>query len=92
MMAPWISRACWTALTRFSPSVAGDSPWPVPVPRKEHLIAMKVQAMKNDPSRTLQEMSDIGYLLKHGTNRDEAREYFVKAGLLERWEELTRAL
>ncbi len=66
---------------------------PVPVPRKEHLIAMKVQAMKNDPTRTLQEMSDVGYLLGlDGTNRDEAKDYFVKAGLLARWEELTRGL
>ena len=49
--------------------------------------------MKNDPTRTLQEMSDVGYLLKlDGTNRDEAREYFVKAGLLERWEDLKRDL
>jgi len=63
----------------------------VPVPRKEHLIAMKIQAMKNDPSRTLQDMADIDYLLKlDGTNRDEVREAFVKAGLLDRWEELAR--
>lgn len=73
--------------------VPGPAGRPVPVPRKEHLIAMKVQAMKNDPARTLQEMSDVGYLLTlEGTNRDEAKEYFVKAGLLERWEELTRDL
>jgi hypothetical protein len=73
--------------------VPGPAGKAVSVPRKEHLIAMKVQAMKNDPTRTLQDMSDVGYLLKlDGTNRDEAREYFVKAGLLERWEELTRDL
>lgn len=71
----------------------GPAGRPVPVPRKEHLIAMKVQAMKNDPTRSLQDMSDIGYLLKlEGINRDEAREYFVKAGLLERWEDLKREL
>lgn len=71
----------------------GPAGRPVPVPRKEHLIAMKVQAMKNDPTRTLQEMSDVGYLLElDGTDRDEAREYFAKAGLLERWEGLKRDL
>lgn len=49
--------------------------------------------MKNDPTRTLQEMADIGYLLMlDGTNQEEAREYFVKAGLLEKWEELSRGL
>jgi len=73
--------------------VPGPAGRPVPVPRKEHLIAMKVQAMKNDPSRTWQEMADIGYLLRvDGTNRDEAKEYFVKAGLRDRWEELERGL
>lgn len=73
--------------------VPGPSGRPVPVPRPEHLIAMKVQAMKNDPERTWQEMVDIGYLLKlEGTNRDEVRDYFAKANLLERWKELTRGL
>ena len=65
----------------------------VRVPRPEHLIAMKVQAMKNAPERTWQEMADIGYLLKlAGTDRREAREYFLKANLLERWDELARGL
>lgn len=84
-----------TAAKLFAGVVVAPGPAgrPVPVPRKEHLIAMKVQAMKNDPSRTLQDMSDIEYLLKlDGTNRDEVRESFVKARLLERWEELTRGL
>ncbi len=61
--------------------VPGPGGRPVPVPRKEHLIAMKVQAMKNDPTRTLQEMADVGYLLKlDGTDREEARGYFDRAG------------
>lgn len=73
--------------------VPGPGGRPVPVPRREHLIAMKVQAMKNDPTRTLQEMADVGYLLTlAGTNREEAREYFAKAGLLERWEDLIRGI
>jgi hypothetical protein len=73
--------------------VPGPGGRPVPLPRKEHLIAMKVQAMKNDPARTWQELADIGYLLRlDGTNREEAREYFVKAGLSEKWEELSRGL
>jgi hypothetical protein len=33
------------------------------VPRPEHLAAMKVQAMKNDPSRTFQDLADIQALL-----------------------------
>lgn len=75
---------------RLVPGPAGRL---VPVPRREHLVAMKVQAMKNDPTRTWQEMADIGYLIKmDGTDRAEAREYFVKAGLLDRWKDLERGL
>jgi hypothetical protein len=60
----------------------------IPVPRPEHLIAMKVQAMKNAPERTWQEMVDIGYLLTLETcDRDAVRQYFERAGLMERWRE-----
>lgn len=61
------------------------------VPRPEHLIAMKVQAMKNAPERTWQDMADIRYLLDlPGVDHDEARGYFEKADLSARWEELER--
>ena len=36
----------------------------LPVPRAEHLAAMKIHAMKNDPERAFQEMADIRFLLK----------------------------
>ena len=63
------------------------------VPRAEHLAAMKVQAMKNDPSRQLQDLADIGFLLRQpGVDRDEVRGYFETAGLREKWDELARAL
>jgi hypothetical protein len=62
----------------------------VAVPRPEHLIAMKVQAMKDAPERTWQDLVDIGYLLGvPGVNVEEARGYFLKAGLDDRWRELT---
>jgi hypothetical protein len=42
------------------------------VPRPEHLIAMKVQAMKDAPERTGQDLVDIAYLFRlDGVNRDE---------------------
>lgn len=64
---------------------------PIPVPRPEHLIAMKVQAMRDDPDRGLQDLVDVAHLLQvDGVDRDEARGYFVRAGLEERWHELTR--
>ena len=62
----------------------------VAVPRPEHLIAMKVQAMKDAPERSRQDLVDIGYLLRlPGVNLEDARGYFVKAGLDEKWRELT---
>jgi hypothetical protein len=54
----------------------------MPVPRPEHLAAMKVFAMKNDPSRTLGELADIRQLLGlPGVDREEIRSYFIKYGL-----------
>jgi hypothetical protein len=61
------------------------------VPKPEHLIAMKVQAMKDAPDRTWQDLVDIAYLFRlDGVNHDEVRQYFESAGLVERWHELTR--
>ena len=68
-------------------------PREIPVPRAEHLAAMKVHAMKNDPDRTLQEMADIRYLLQlPGVDREEILGYFRKAGIEERYEEIRRSL
>ena len=62
------------------------------VPRPEHLAAMKVLAMKNDPSRTFQEMADIQFLLGlPGVDEEEIRGSFVKHGLLERFLEIKRS-
>jgi nucleotidyltransferase AbiEii toxin of type IV toxin-antitoxin system len=62
----------------------------IAVPRPEHLIAMKVQAMKDAPERTWQDLADIGYLLRvPGVDREEVRGYFDRAGLDARWRELT---
>jgi hypothetical protein len=64
----------------------------LPVPRAEHLAAMKVQAMKNDPTRALQDLADIQALLGvPGVDAGEIRGYFVKAGLLGRYDELKRS-
>jgi hypothetical protein len=61
------------------------------VPKPEHLIAMKVQAIRDAPERAWQDMVDIAYLLHvEGVDRDEVRGYFVRAGLEERWRELDR--
>jgi len=63
------------------------------VPSAEHLAAMKVHAMKNDPGRALQEMADIRFLLQlDGVDEDEIRTYFEKAGLKERFDEIKRSI
>ncbi len=63
----------------------------IPVPRPEHLAAMKVHAMKNEPSRTLQELADIRFLLTvPGVDAAEVRGYFERAGLGERFDDLRR--
>lgn len=63
------------------------------VPRAEHLAAMKVQAMRNDPSRLLPDLADVQYLLRlPGTDRGEVRGYFEKAGLLDWYDRLVETL
>jgi hypothetical protein len=62
-----------------------------PVPRAEHLAAMKVHAMKNDPARTLRDLADVQHLLAvPGVDRDEVRGYFERARSPARWRELER--
>jgi len=59
------------------------------VPKPEHLAAMKVHAMRNDPSRVFQDMADIQFLMNlPGVDLEEIRRYFQDAGQLERFHEL----
>jgi hypothetical protein len=63
------------------------------VPRPEHLAAMKILAMKNDPTRTFQEMADLQHILGlPGVDVKEVRGYFERYGLLENFDELRRIL
>lgn len=65
----------------------------LPVPLPEHLVAMKVHAMKNDPSRVFREMADIQYLMHlPDVEPSRVRVYFEKAGLADRYDELLRTL
>lgn len=83
------ARLIFEGATTFLP--AGDRS--VPVPRPEHLAAMKIQAMKNDPQRTFQELADIGFLLRlPGIDEEEVRGYFEKQGLGHRYDELKKIL
>ena len=63
------------------------------VPRPEHLIAMKVLAAKNDPTRRLQEMADVAALMRAcGIDPLAVREYFARSDLLDAWEEIRDSL
>ena len=63
------------------------------VAKPEHLAAMKVQAMKNDPTRALQDLADIRFLLTlPGVDREQVRTYFVRHGLETRFDELEKTL
>jgi hypothetical protein len=63
------------------------------VPRAEHLAAMKVQAMKNDPTRELRDLADIQALLRvPGVDRALVRQYFERASLLDRFHAIERSL
>lgn len=70
--------------------MAGPDGIPVLVPRAEHLAAMKILAMKNDPERRHQELADVARLLRlPGIDRDEVRGYFEQHDLGGLWDELT---
>ena len=65
----------------------------IPVPKPEHLAALKVLAMKNDPQRIFQEMADIRFLLTiPGVDRREIQAYFERQGLKDRFDELEKTL
>jgi hypothetical protein len=61
----------------------------IPLPKPEHLAALKVVAMKNDPDRMFQDMADIRFLLTlPGVDRYEIRDYFDRQGLRDRFDDL----
>jgi hypothetical protein len=63
----------------------------IPLPKPEHLVALKVLAMKNDPARRIQDMADIRFLLNlPGVDRNEAKHYFDLHGMSEQFDELTK--
>ena len=65
----------------------------LPVPRAEHLAAMKIQAMKNYPERTFQEMADVLFLLRlPGIDEEEVKGYFEKQGLVDKYHEIKKIL
>jgi nucleotidyltransferase AbiEii toxin of type IV toxin-antitoxin system len=69
----------------------GPRDLPILLPKPEHLAALKVVAMKNDPSRVPQDMVDIRFLLTlPGVDRYEIREYFERQGMGDRFDDLEK--
>ena len=63
----------------------------LPVVSPEHIVALKVFAIKNDPRRTLKELADIKALLETtGIKKEMIKKYFEKWNLLEKYYELDR--
>jgi len=61
----------------------------VPVAHAEHIVALKVFAMKNDPDRTFREMADIQSLIRSsGLNPRDVRPYFKKHGFMDQYREI----
>lgn len=89
----YVDRASADQLFPAARQLDGPGGVRVLVPRPEHLAAMKVAAMKDDPSRTLQEMLDVQFLLRlPGVDRAEVRGYFERQGLVERFDEIVATL
>lgn len=62
----------------------------IPVVSKEALIGLKIQAFKNDPTRTLQDKADIQLLLKtEGIHLEIVKKY---ADLFDAWPEIEELL
>jgi hypothetical protein len=54
----------------------------IPVPRSEHLAALKVFAIKNNPQRVLQDLEDIRRILQiPGVDKEEIEGYFIRYDL-----------
>ncbi|MFL6261658.1 MAG: hypothetical protein ACJ76Y_18330 [Thermoanaerobaculia bacterium] len=72
-------------------TVKGPGGHPIRVPKPEHMAALKVNAMKNDPARTFQDMADVRFLLTlPGVDRGQVRDYFERQGMRDRFDELEK--
>lgn len=61
----------------------------VPVPSPEHLVALKVVALKNDPDRAFRDQEDLRFLIHlPGVDQKEVRSYFESHGLAKRFDEI----
>ena len=75
---------------RLMPGPGGTK---IAVPSPEHLAALKVTAMKNDPTRLFQDLADIRFLMTvPGVDRKQIENYFVRQDLKDRFDDLEKTL
>lgn len=61
----------------------------IQVPSAEHLVAMKVAALQDNPDRLHKDMVDLEFLLQlPGVKLEKIRYYFSRHGLEDRYEEI----
>lgn len=64
----------------------------VRVPRPEHLAAMKIFAIRNDPTRKFSELADVAHLAGlPGVDRESIRREFERHGLGGYWNEIEQS-
>lgn len=69
--------------------VKGPGGLEAPVPSPEHLAALKVVSLKNDPDRAFRDQEDLRFLLHlPGVDQEEIRSYLERHGLGERFDEI----
>ncbi len=64
---------------------------PISIPAPEHLLAMKIKAVRDRPTRILRDGDDLQLLLRlPEMDQNEARGYFERNGLLDLWHYLKK--
>jgi hypothetical protein len=89
----WVDGLTRDRLFAEAVSRTGPDGLAVLVPSPEHLVAMKVKAIKNKPIRVLRDSEDLRVLLNRPEiDQDQARETFERNGLLELYDRLKALL
>lgn len=64
----------------------------VAVPSPEILIAMKLQAIRNDGERLWGDLADVEILMKQAGDMDVVQGYFERYGMMEHWDAIRRRI
>jgi hypothetical protein len=80
----WVEGSTRERLFRSAKTLTGPDSQPCLVPAPEHLVAMKLKAVKNQPTRVFRDGEDLRLLLSlPGIDDNAVREAFERTGLLE---------